>query len=120
MHILRQRMTSKQSRLESSGVSALKDKKTGGTTSSGQTQKKKSIDELKSEIIDKLHGLNPETNNSSLKTRIFIDSVLAWEFGEELLQDPAFDSISRDIVESITSDEDVYQKFQSVIEELTA
>jgi hypothetical protein len=66
---------------------------------------KPSIQELQKKIREKLKTIDPDDPKSSAKSiHIFLESVLLWEFGEKLTNDPKFYAMLDDIQQHMESD----------------
>jgi hypothetical protein len=79
---------------------------------------KASIGELKSQIAARLGALSPDERSSSQGARIFVESALAWEFGDEILTDPDFAKLVSDIEKAIASSPKTRQEFADLLEAL--
>jgi hypothetical protein len=51
-------------------------------------------------------------------TRIFIESILLWEFGDELSQDPRFHQMLDEIVETVAQDDELKEQFRSLFSKM--
>ena len=101
-------------RLHNQDATKLKNKKT--TTSNKAEKKDKiSLQELKINTINKAKAVDPENKNPQLKTQILLESILIWEFGEELINDPQFEPMRRDIQDAIASDPSLVEKLNSLL-----
>jgi len=84
------------------------DKKSGTASSGGgataRSHNKPSVDQLDSLITNKIKKLNSEEEGFENKSiQIIIESILSWEFGDELLNDPDFGGLVRKITRDIDS-----------------
>jgi hypothetical protein len=76
---------------------------------------------LESLIINRINKLNTEDENYQSKAkRIFIESVLIKEFGEQLADDQDFTDIVVDINNQITNNGILNKKLDKLLEQLTA
>lgn len=83
-----------------------------------RTTVKPGSDEILRRIGDRIHALNPDEKRGTKAMQIFIESVLVWEFGEELLQDPRFTEIAREVQHTINENELARQKLTTLLEQL--
>jgi hypothetical protein len=83
------------------------------------SNKKPDIDQLNRRISERINRLPPEDQESDKAVQIFIDSVLAWEFGEELLQSDSFSRYSKQIRVAINSDSKLNLEFKLLLKSLT-
>ena len=112
MQALRQRMADRS-------------KKSGSSTAKSPAEKSKprpsgkaSIDELKSQIAARLGAMSPDERSSSQAARIFVESALAWEFGDEILTDPSFAKLVSDVEQAIASSPEAGKEFADLLETL--
>jgi hypothetical protein len=52
-------------------------------------------------IVERIRALPEEERTSPKAARIFVETVIAWEFGEQLLQDPQFTDLSKEVVNAL-------------------
>ena len=109
MQALRQRMAD---RSKKSGSSAAK---SPAEKSRPRPSGKASIDELKSQIAARLGAMSPDERSSSQAARIFVESALAWEFGDEILTDPDFAKLVSDVEQAIASSPKSRQEFANLL-----
>jgi len=115
MEILRRQMTENLERLKSAGKlpsqSAAKlASKSSGTSSS-----------VRETIARKIRAIDPLTADFDNRAgNLFIESVLAAEFGHSLLNDPAFRDVVREVQQSMLSQESVRRELQSLVRGLRA
>ncbi|MEJ2611194.1 MAG: hypothetical protein P8179_14200 [Candidatus Thiodiazotropha sp.] len=86
---------------------------------SGEIPTKVDLDQLNRRIGERINRLPPDERQGNKAVQLFIDSVLAWEFGEELLQSESFSRYSRKIQEAIKNDTRLHHEFKVLIELLT-
>ena len=105
---------SKQAKLDSS-----KRKKPASATAKKKPLKQSS-DELKKSITKKLSAL--DTNNKNYKQQsnnIFLESVLIWEFGEDIINDSNFQQMIVKLNDAICQNKETSNKFDLLIQQLT-
>lgn len=107
MKTLRQRLHSQENRKSKNNEKASSQK-------TGQKEKI-SLEELKTNIINKTKAIDPDNKNPQLTTQILLESILTWEFGEELINDPQFEPMRRDIQDAITSDPSLAEKLKTFL-----
>lgn len=78
-----------------------------------------SLDELNRRIGERIRRLEPEDRKGGKAAQIFVDSVLAWEFGEGLLQSRAFSKYAGDIHVAMTSDPTVRGKLERLLDDFS-
>jgi len=98
--------------------STAKSKKTSKSTN--KKNKKLSISELKTSIFKKVKNLdNTDSDYSQQVQKIFLESVLIREFGEELANDPDFHEMINKINDSISKDTESSLNFSNLVKQLT-
>ncbi len=77
------------------------------------------IEQLRQRIGRELRDLDLKLPTNRRRARIiFIESVLTWDFGDALLNDPQFGFFVRDIEESMSSNPDVASVLDQVLLQL--
>lgn len=78
-----------------------------------------SIDDLRDRIRERLRALPRDgAKRESRAARIFVESVLVWEFGDALLDDPRFADLAGRVDEQIASDAGLRRQLRELLEEL--
>ncbi len=86
---------------------------------SALTSGRLNIDELQRKTREKIGRLDPSDPKVQHKSiRIFLESVLTWQFGESLIEDPKFYGLLEDVQNAIESDPDVCQNLTNLIAKL--
>ncbi len=80
---------------------------------------KQSLDQLHKRISERINRLPPEHREGDKAVQLFIDSVLAWEFGEDLLQSDSFSRYSKQIRAAIDSNSKLDQEFKLLVKSLS-
>lgn len=109
---LRRRMAGRREKVSSSKTSA------ASTPSPATPQRKADIQDLKVQIGKRLAGLSPEERRSKRGQQVFLESVLVWEFGDEITSDPAFAQLTAEIQQAIEKETDVRDRFGAMLESL--
>jgi hypothetical protein len=77
------------------------------------------IDELKKTIREKLTRINARDSKAGQKfTHVFLESVLLWEFGEGLREDPKFYALLEEIQVGMEGDAGVRDSLMALMESL--
>jgi hypothetical protein len=78
-----------------------------------------SVEELRRRVGREIASLDMKLPANRRRARIiFIESVLTWDFGDELLNDPQFDFFVRDVEESLNANPDVAASLDKVLSQL--
>ena len=83
-----------------------------------RTRQKASVDDLRVQIAKRLAGLSPEERRSKRGRQVFLESVLVWEFGDEITTDPAFGRLTAEIQQAIEQEAAVSASFADLLESL--
>jgi hypothetical protein len=112
MEIVRTQVSGKSS-------GAKKDKTQGTQKPSTGKIGKISQTELKKKITDRLKNTNPDDRQSMQKSKeIFLESVILWEFGESLINDPSFPVLINKIRITLDEDGQTSKNFERLIKQL--
>jgi hypothetical protein len=76
------------------------------------TRPKAAAQEVERRIRERIARLDPAEQRGQEAIRIFVSSVLAWEFGEEILGDPEFSALSRQVEEALAAEPELLHQFQ--------
>lgn len=89
--------------------------KLGPTAASGRPD----IGEVQQKIREKLRRIDSNDLKAEQKSiRIFLESVLLWEFGERLMDDPKFYALLDDVQHSMESDTAVRESLAVLVAQL--
>lgn len=88
------------------------------TEINGLFSEKLSLDQLNRRISERVNRLPPEDRESDKAIQLFVDSILAWEFGEELLHSSSFSRYSKEIRAVINSDSKLNHEFKLLLKSL--
>jgi len=75
------------------------------------------IEALRARIVERLEAL--PRDDEARAARIFVESVLVWEFGEALLEDPGFALLVEQVDERIAADKALRLQLRGVLGDLT-
>jgi len=82
--------------------------------------KKTSAAELKKNISDKLKKLDINSESyQKLSKSIFLESVILWEFGDDIINDPSFHQIIEKITSAINSNEKASKDLATLVKQLS-
>ena len=109
---LRRRMAGRREKVAGSKTAP------ASTPSPATPQRKADIQDLKTQIGKRLAGLSPEERRSKRGQQVFLESVLVWEFGDEITSDPAFAQLTSEIQQAIEKETDVSDRFGAMLESL--
>jgi hypothetical protein len=110
---LRQQMAESAKRLDTS-------KTPSGETRSQNRSGRLSLDELRRRIYDRVQAIEPDTPDRGRRARrIFLESVLAWEFGDELLLDSQLDRLIDNLQQTFESDPEIDAQFRDLMANLS-
>jgi hypothetical protein len=117
LEILRQKMAARTARTERTAE--------GPESATKQslrhtTPRQISIEEIGQRVGDRLLMLDPADQAGRKGAQVFVESILAWRFGEDLLQDPGFADMSREIQDAMTGDPQVWQRMQDLLRQLVS
>jgi len=93
--------------------------KSPDNTSGNLSTRPRNTDELKKGISERIKDLKKDSSDFEQKaTKIFLESVIAWELGEELVNDDKFDQMINDIYQSIVTNDELNNNFKLLINDL--
>lgn len=72
--------------------------------------------EVQRQIANALTRISPEDERKS--ATVFVESVLAWKLGDEVLNDPDFSDISKAVIETLAQDPQEWQVLQEYLRSL--
>ncbi len=113
VQILRQKVTEHSPALSQQKVSH-----SGTANTPLRTGTKASIEETKRKIGERIKALSDEDARSTKGAQIFVEVVMTWEFGNQLLQDAQFTELSKDIVTTMSGNSTVWTQLQTLLSEL--
>ena len=76
--------------------------------------------ELQASLAQRIKAINPDDKRRAHKaTRIFLETVLANEFGDPFLSDPQFNELIEEIQSAMEADAELHDKLLALIEQLS-
>lgn len=112
METLRQQMTQSTKRV------ATPRQDTASNTARAQTPRQ-TVSELRQQIRTRVRAIAPNSPDRDRQVRrIFFESVLAWEFGEQLLLDSQFNRLIEGIEEAFEQDSETDRELRNVLTDL--
>ena len=77
------------------------------------------VEELRRRVTERLRTVDPGDPKREQKARrVFLESVLAWEFGDSLLQDRRIDDLLDNIQETLSASADVSRQLDELLAQL--
>lgn len=70
---------------------------------------------LQRQISEKLSAIPKHTRTDTKATKVFVEAVLQWEFGDELLNDNQLETMTLDIIKSMQTTPAIWGKMQTLI-----
>ena len=71
---------------------------------------------LRQRVLDRVKSIDPsDPQRKNRSRRIFIESVLAWEFGEQLLSDRRLDELVEQVLDAMSSLPDIDQQLSELL-----
>jgi len=91
-----------------------------GETSRGTGPQKPGLPELRRQIQERIQALEPAgTNGQRRARRVFLESVLVWEFGDGFLSDQRYQTMLDGVQAAIENDADLDKQFTTLLYELS-
>lgn len=99
--------------------SRLTAEKSGTPAAAQRSASPLTLETVRQRIGREIDDLDLKLPASRRRARLaFIESLLAWEFGDTLLTDPQFDELVREIDDSVTASPDVAAALEQVLAQL--
>lgn len=80
-----------------------------------QLDTKKSVSDLERLVVEKIGRLDQETDFQNASTRILVEAILEWEFGEKILNDPEYTNLLNNVVEQMIQTENLSALVQKLL-----
>lgn len=106
---LRQQMAESSRRLDMPGRAP------AGETPRGTMSLRLALPELRRQIQERIRAAGPPGQAK----RVFLESVLAWEFGDNLLSDPRYQTLLDNLQAAIENDNELDKQFAALLVDLT-
>jgi molybdopterin-biosynthesis enzyme MoeA-like protein len=87
---------------------------------SHKSQQKLTTEQLESKIANRLKSISDENATPTLMARYFVESVLIWELGDQILQDSTLSDLTQNIITSFKNNQQVWQNIIAILEQLRA
>ena len=116
MEILRRQISDNAKRLDQIGKTRIH-----GSAAKASKSEITSPKELRALIQERIKGLNPQEPHYQQKAkRLFLESVMRWEFGNEISHDQEFNDLLTEIQQLIELSPEVKRQFDTLIEQFGA
>lgn len=79
---------------------------------------KATVDDIKRKIGERIGALPDKERRSPRAAQIFVEIVITWEFGEQILQDPQFTDLANEVVNAMVENPVVWEKMQTLLDGL--
>lgn len=113
MRVIGQQMSERAARLEAGG-------KPLPVAAPTRPRRRPALTVLKSKVQERLKALDPNDPRQPEKARrIFLESVLAWQFGNDLMVDRGFAEIVSGVQEALRAHPDVDARLGQLLRDLT-
>jgi len=112
IEVLRRQIAESGRRMEAAGNNTLGNKPRTGSESMARP----GLPELKLRLQARLRHLDPADPDKARKSqKLFLESVLAWEFGDSLLLDRRFDDLVEEILQALSSHPDMEKQLTELL-----
>lgn len=112
VEVLRKQLTESQ---KNTGATVKAARTSGATQAAGRP----SVEDLKKKVREKLRRIDVSDPTFKQKSvHVFLESVLLWEFGERLMDDPKFYALLDDVQSSMESDPAVSESLSTLMSKL--
>ena len=81
--------------------------------------RKAPAEEIRRRIGTRIGELDEDDRTGPKAAQIFVESVIAWEFGDDVLQDPEFGELAREVAETITGNDQSSARLKSLLGDLS-
>ncbi len=94
---------------------------TAATTAQAScTASKATPEEIKRKIEERIKALADEDQQGDKAVQIFVEVILTWEFGDQLLQDPKFTELSKEVAIAMNSNPETKAKLSTLLFNITS
>lgn len=116
MEVLRRQISDNAQRLDRAGK--IGSQRSTATTAKTNTPAPKELRALIQERIKGLSSNEPQYQHKA--KRLFLESVMIWEFGSDIARDQRFGEMLQTIQETLESSPDTQQSLDKLLQQLTA
>ncbi len=101
----------------------LGDRKVAQPSSDASSEKtssarKASAEDIRRKIGTRIRTLDPDEHQGRKAAQIFVESIIAWEFGDEVLQDPKFAELATEVTDSVLHNEKAATQLKTLLGQL--
>ena len=112
LQVIGRQMSERVSRLETGAKAAT-------SAPTARAARRPSLAALKSKVQERLRALDPDDGRRSGQARrIFLESVLVWQFGDDLLLDRGFAEIVSGVQEALQAHPEIDARFMQLLRDL--
>ena len=112
LRLIGRQMAERASRLESGTVASYR-------AAATPPSRRASLGALKEKVRGRLRGLDPDDPGRQQKARrVFLESVLSWQFGDELLLDRGFEEMIAGVQEALQAHPRLEQRLAQLLSDL--
>lgn len=112
LRLIGRQMAERASRLESGTVASSR-------AAATPPSRRASLGALKEKVRGRLRGLDPDDPGRQQKARrVFLESVLSWQFGDELLLDRGFEEMIAGVQEALQAHPRLEQRLAQLLSDL--
>ena len=112
LQLIGRQMSERASRLDSGA-------KLASLSGPARTPRRPSLAALKRKVQDRLAAIDPDDARRADKARrVFLESVLTWQFGDELLLDRGFEEIVAGVQEALQAHSQTDARLDQLLREL--
>jgi len=114
LQVIGRQMSERASRLDTGA-------KTSTSARTARAARRPSLAALKSKVQERLRALDPDDARRSDKARrLFLESVLVWQFGDDLLLDRGFEEIVAGVQEELQAHPEIDARFGQLLRDLVS
>lgn len=114
METLRRQLAESAKRLDRGTKASAK----GGASSTSKPTSRVSAQDLQKRVRERLQALDQGNGYQQRATRVFLESVLTWEFGDDLVHDTRFSEMLNEINQTLEADPDLQARMQTLLDQL--
>lgn len=105
---------------ERSTATVSKSDSSAGGMSNAQTQRRSiaSAEDIQRKIGARIRALSEDQRHGTKATQVFVETIITWELGDGLLQDPRFAQLSKDVVNTIDENKVLRSQMRELLQQL--